>query len=93
MTLMSSEIGWAEKPSANPIPQADIRSLRLLMSYTRQMWKLASGFHACRVPVQKNPRMLGHSLKGDVTNGVYGHRSVAELKHELEKIEGKERAV
>ena len=79
---MSSEIGWAEKPSAHPIPQADIR----------QMWKLASGFHACRVPVQKNPRMLGHSLKGDVTNGVYGHRSVAELKHELEKIEGTERA-
>ena len=25
-------------------------------------------------------RMLGHSLKGDITNGVYGHRSVEELK-------------
>ena len=35
-------------------------------------------------------RMMGHSLKGDVTNGVYGHRSVAELKREVEKIEGKD---
>ena len=32
-------------------------------------------------------RMMGHSLKGDVTNGVYGHRSVAELSREVEKIE------
>ena len=31
-------------------------------------------------------RMLGHSLKGDITNGVYGHRSVEELKKEIEKI-------
>lgn len=31
-------------------------------------------------------RMLGHSLKSDVTNGVYGHRSIAELKKEIEKI-------
>jgi len=31
--------------------------------------------------------MLGHSLKGDITNGVYGHRSVEELKREIEKIE------
>ena len=31
-------------------------------------------------------RMLGHSLNGDITNGVYGHRSVEELKREIEKI-------
>ena len=31
-------------------------------------------------------RMLGHSLKSDITNGVYGHRSVEELKREIEKI-------
>mgnify|MGYP002624765367 CR=1 FL=1 len=32
-------------------------------------------------------RMMGHSLKSDITNGVYGHRNVAELKREIEKIE------
>ena len=32
-------------------------------------------------------RLMGHSLKGDVTNGVYGHRSVEELRECVEKIE------
>lgn len=32
-------------------------------------------------------RMMGRSLLNDVTNGVYGHRSVIELARELEKIE------
>lgn len=41
-------IGWAGKPSVHPIQQADIRSLWLLLSITRQMWKLASGSaHLC----------------------------------------------
>ena len=31
-------------------------------------------------------RMMGHSLRNDVTNGVYGHRTVAELKREIDKI-------
>lgn len=31
-------------------------------------------------------RMLGHSLNGDVTNGVYGHRTLEELRTELEKV-------
>ena len=31
-------------------------------------------------------RMLGHSFKGDITNGVYGHRTVEELRTEIEKI-------
>ena len=31
-------------------------------------------------------RMMGHSLKNDLTNGTYGHRSVEELKREIEKI-------
>lgn len=31
-------------------------------------------------------RMLGHSLRNDVTNGVYGHRTVKELSVQLEKI-------
>ena len=29
---------------------------------------------------------MGHSLKGDITNGTYGHRSVEELKEQIEKI-------
>lgn len=31
-------------------------------------------------------RMLGHSFGADVTNGVYGHRTVEELREEIEKI-------
>lgn len=31
-------------------------------------------------------RMLGHSFGGDITNQVYGHRSVADLRTEIEKI-------
>lgn len=31
-------------------------------------------------------RMMGHSFGNDITNGVYGHRSVQELALELEKI-------
>lgn len=31
-------------------------------------------------------RMLGHSFGSDITNGVYGHRSLEELRREIEKI-------
>lgn len=31
-------------------------------------------------------RMLGHSFGGDVTNAVYGHRTLEELRIEIEKI-------
>lgn len=31
-------------------------------------------------------RMLGHSFKGDITNEVYGHRTLEELREEIEKI-------
>lgn len=31
-------------------------------------------------------RMLGHSFKNDITNGIYGHRTVEELREEIEKI-------
>ena len=32
-------------------------------------------------------RMLGHSFGGDVTNAVYGHRTLEELREEIEKIQ------
>ena len=32
-------------------------------------------------------RLLGHSFRDDITNGVYGHRSLEDLRNELEKIE------
>ena len=32
-------------------------------------------------------RMLGHSLKNDITNGIYGHRTLEELRAEIEKIQ------
>lgn len=31
-------------------------------------------------------RMLGHSFGADITNGVYGHRTLEELRTEIEKI-------
>lgn len=31
-------------------------------------------------------RMLGHSFNGDITNEVYGHRSLEDLRSEIEKI-------
>ena len=31
-------------------------------------------------------RMLGHSFGNDVTNAVYGHRTLEELREEIEKI-------
>ena len=31
-------------------------------------------------------RMLGHSFGADITNGIYGHRTLQDLKVELEKI-------
>lgn len=37
-------------------------------------------------------RMLGHSLRNDVTNGIYGHRTVFELCEQLEKIPGWQKA-
>lgn len=32
-------------------------------------------------------RLLGHSFGGDITNGVYGHRTLEELREEIKKIE------
>ena len=31
-------------------------------------------------------RMMGHSFGNDITNGVYGHRTLRELSAEIEKI-------
>ncbi|MDO4647762.1 MAG: integrase [Eubacteriales bacterium] len=31
-------------------------------------------------------RLLGHSFQADITNGIYGHRTVDELRSEIEKI-------
>lgn len=31
-------------------------------------------------------RMMGHSFKGDITNSIYGHRTLEELREEIEKI-------
>lgn len=32
-------------------------------------------------------RMIGHSFGGDITNAVYGHRTLEELRSEIEKIQ------
>ena len=31
-------------------------------------------------------RMMGHSFTGDITNSVYGHRDLEDLREEIEKI-------
>ena len=31
-------------------------------------------------------RMLGHSFGNDITNQIYGHREIEDLRHEIEKI-------
>ena len=31
-------------------------------------------------------RMLGHSFGGDITNGIYGHREIEDLRKQIEKI-------
>ena len=41
--------------------------------------------YGVREPDRK--RMMGHSFKGDITNGVYGHRTLEELRAEIEKIQ------
>lgn len=40
-----------------------------------------------RVNENDRKRMLGHSFGADITNGVYGHRTVEDLREEIEKIE------
>lgn len=32
-------------------------------------------------------RMLGHSFGSDITNGIYGHRTIEELREQIEKIQ------
>lgn len=39
-----------------------------------------------KVAENDRKRMLGHSFQGDITNAVYGHRSLEDLKAEIEKI-------
>lgn len=39
-----------------------------------------------RINENDRKRMLGHSFKDDITNSIYGHRTVDELRGEIEKI-------
>lgn len=39
-----------------------------------------------KVPEADRKRLLGHSLSEDITNGVYGHRSLEELRASIELI-------
>lgn len=40
-----------------------------------------------KVPDPDCKRMMGHSFGQDITNGIYGHRTLEELRAEIEKIE------
>ena len=39
-----------------------------------------------KVSENDRKRMLGHSFNNDITNGVYGHRTLEDLREEIEKI-------
>lgn len=39
------------------------------------------------VPDADRKRMMGHSFGADITNGVYGHRTLEELREQIEKIQ------
>ena len=39
-----------------------------------------------RVPEADRKRMLGHSFGNDITNGIYGHRTLVELRESIEMI-------
>ena len=39
-----------------------------------------------KVSENDRKRMLGHSFGKDITNKVYGHRSLEDLREEIEKI-------
>ena len=39
------------------------------------------------VPEADRKRLLGHSFGADITNGIYGHRTVEELRASIEKIQ------
>ena len=40
-----------------------------------------------KVSENDRKRMMGHSFGGDITNGIYGHRTTEELRAEIEKIQ------
>ena len=39
-----------------------------------------------KVSENDRKRMMGHSFGADITNGIYGHRTVEDLREEIEKI-------
>ena len=39
------------------------------------------------VPEADRKRLLGHSFGADITNGIYGHRTVEELRESIERIQ------
>ena len=41
---------------------------------------------AYKVSDADRKRMMGHSFGNDITNGIYGHRTLEELREEIEKI-------
>lgn len=89
MKAMLEEIGIDTVPGSDPLEGTQADALSNFRYHTP---------HSCRhtfsrlcesygVNEADRRRMLGHSFGNDVTNGVYGHRSVKELSLEIEKIQ------
>ncbi len=89
MKAMLEEIGIDTVPGSDPLEGTQTDALSNFRYHTP---------HSCRhtfsrlcesygVNEADRRRMMGHSFGNDVTNGVYGHRSVKELSLEIEKIQ------
>lgn len=89
MKAMLEEIGIDTVPGSDPLEGTQMDALSNFRYHTP---------HSCRhtfsrlcesygVNEADRRRMMGHSFGNDVTNGVYGHRSVKELSLEIEKIQ------
>ena len=74
MTAVLSDLGIAIAPTGEKHTPHDCRHT------------FSSLCEKYEVKENDRKRMLGHSFKGDVTNDVYGHRTLEDLQNEIEKI-------
>ena len=84
-----------EEVHHEPFPDEE---LKLLWQTLARLGLREKSPHSCRhtfsrlcksdgVREADRKRMLGHSFGNDITNGIYGHRTLEELRAEIEKIQ------
>lgn len=84
-------------PYVDSLPKYEIRKMQRLVNRTFKDLKMDHTAHDCRhtfsalcerygVREADRKRMLGHKV-GDITNDTYGHRTLEDLRTEIEKIQ------